>query len=123
MENYHEINFKEVGARIRKARRELKLTQEKAAALAFITGQFWSLLETGRQSASIGTYRQIAAVLNLTLDDLFYEDTELMLIRKNSSFDCVLSDCTSYERSILIELIHSTKGILVRSRNKMIMGK
>ena len=43
MENFYEIDLKVVGARIRSARRELGLTQEKAAELSFITGQFWSL--------------------------------------------------------------------------------
>ncbi len=59
-----------VGARIRSARRELGLTQEKAAELHLFTGQFWSLLESGRERASINTYLQIAAILGLTLDDL-----------------------------------------------------
>ena len=44
MENFFEIDLKVVGARIRSARRGLGLTQEKAAELSFITGQFWSLV-------------------------------------------------------------------------------
>ena len=57
MENFYEIDLKVVGARIRSARRELGLTQEKAAELSFITGQFWSLLESGRERASISGAR------------------------------------------------------------------
>lgn len=117
MENHHEIDLKAVGARIRNARRKAGLTQEKAAERAFITSQFWSRIENGHESAKVGTYRQIAAVLDLTLDDLFYEDAELMRIHRNTSFDGFMADCTPYERAILAELMLSARKILLRARN------
>jgi transcriptional regulator with XRE-family HTH domain len=116
MENYHEIDFKAVGARIKNARRKLKFTQEKVAENAFITSQFLSRLENGHESAKIGTYRQIASVLGLTLDDLFYENAELMRIHKNSSFDGFMADCTPSERAMLADLMVAVKKVLIRAR-------
>ncbi len=52
MEKNHEIDLKIVGGRIRAARQRLGLTQEKAAERTDITGQYWSLLETGRSVAA-----------------------------------------------------------------------
>ena len=117
MENYHEIDLKAVGARIRNARRKLQLTQEKAAEHAFITPQFWSRVENGHERAKVSTYMQIAYVLDLTLDDLFYENAELMRLHRDSSFDRFMTDCTPHERTILAELMLSAKKILFRARN------
>ena len=116
MENYHEIDLKAVGARIKNARRKVGLTQEKAAERAFITSQFWSRVENGHESARAGTYQQIASVLGLTLDDLFYEDAELMRIHKNASLEGFMADCTPYEKAVLAELMLATKKILLRAR-------
>lgn len=46
--NFNDIDFKKVGARIAKARKTFNLPQEKAAECAFITTQFRSLIESGR---------------------------------------------------------------------------
>jgi transcriptional regulator with XRE-family HTH domain len=115
MEKFRKIDFKIVGARIRKARKELKLTQEKAAEYSFITSQFWSLLETGRVRASVNTYWQIASVFGITLDDLFYEDTVTMRIRNAFSRDELLADCTEYEKAIIGEAFLALKGILKKN--------
>lgn len=116
MANFHEIDFKVVGERVRTARKERGFTQEKAAELAFITGQFWSLVESGRERASINTYRQIAAVLGLTLDDLFYDDAMARQAHKAFSRDGLLVDCTDYEKSVLSEAFLALKQILARHR-------
>jgi len=117
VENFFKIDLKVVGARIRSARRELGLTQEKAAELSFITGQFWSLLESGRERASINTYLQIAAILGLTLDDLFYDDAMALRVHKSFSYEGLLADCSDYEKAILSESLFALKTILERNRS------
>ena len=116
MENYHDIDLKEVGARIRNARKKQGLTQEKAAERTFITGQFWSLVESGRERASVTTYRQIAAVLGLTLDDLFYDDATGIRLLKAFSKEGMFADCTVSEKVIITETMLALKEILVRNR-------
>jgi transcriptional regulator with XRE-family HTH domain len=116
MENYREINLKDVGARIRKARLGLKLTQEKAAELACISGQFWSLIETGRERGSVDAYWRIADVLGLTLDDLFYDDAAVMRIRRSSSLEGITAECTRYEKTVINEALLALRAILERAR-------
>jgi Predicted transcriptional regulators len=117
MGNFHEIDLKVVGGRIRNARKALNLTQEKAAELSFITGQFWSLLESGRERASINTYLQIATVLGLTLDDLFYDDAVALRLHKSFSCEGLLADCSDYEKAILSESLLALKTILKRNNS------
>ena len=116
MENYHDIDFIEVGIRIRDARKQQGLTQERAAELAFITGQFWSRIETGKERASVNTYRQIALILGITLDDLFYEEAYNMRLHKAFSSESLLESCTDNEKSIISETLFALKGILERNR-------
>lgn len=116
MENFHDIELEKVGERIRNARKKQGLTQTKAAERAFITGQYWSLIESGRERASVNTYRQIAAVLGLTLDDLFYDDATGIRLLKAFSKEGLLADCTALEKAIITEAMLALKNILVKNR-------
>jgi len=112
MENHREIDFKEVGTRIREARKARNLTQEKAAERVFITGQFWSLLESGKERASVDTYKRIAALFDLTLDDLFYEDATSIHVQKSFSRGELLTDCSVRERKIIGEVLFALKNAI-----------
>ena len=103
MERNIVIDFKVAGARIRNARQRLGLTQEKAAERTTLTGQYWSLLETGRERGSINTYLQIAAALDVTLDDIFYEDAQMLRVRIVLFQDGFLGNCTDGEKAIISE--------------------
>ena len=116
MEEKVAINLKLVGIRIRNARQGLNLTQEQAAERTDITGQFWSLIETGRERGSVNTYMQIAFALDLTLDDLFYESADIMRVHKALSHDELLSDCTAFEKTVINGTILALKTNLLRLR-------
>ena len=116
MENFHNIDLKQVGARIRNARKKNSLTQIKAAEQAFISSQYWSLIELGRERASVNTYRRIAAVLGLTLDDIFYDDVISMRLLKAFSKEGILVDCSVTEKTIIGETMLALKEILKRNR-------
>ncbi len=118
MEKKHELNLQIVGGRIRKARRNLRLTQEKIAERTELTGQYWSLLETGRERGSIVAYLQIAAALELTLDDLFYDEVTNIRIQKAYARESLLIDCTAAERAIISETMYALKGALERNRER-----
>ena len=116
MENFHDIDFIKVGIRIKSARIKKGLTQERAAELAFITAQFWSRIEKGKNRASVNTYRQIALILGFTLDDLFYEDADNMRLHRAFTIESLLKDCTDNEKAIISETVLALKGILERNR-------
>ena len=117
MEKNYELDLKQVGRRIRNARSEFYLTQEKAAECAGITSQFWSLVETGKLRASVNTYLQIAAVLGVTLNDIFYNATAASHIHDEASKDKPFSDCTATEKAMIGEMLIAFKNILQRYRS------
>ena len=116
MERNFEIDLKIVGGRIRNARQQLGLTQEKAAERTGITGQYWSLLETGRERGSVTTYLQITAALNLTLDDIFYDRAAAVKTERLLSHEGLMVDCTAVEKMIISETVHALKLVLARTR-------
>ncbi len=116
MEKIFRTDLKSVGRRIREARLGLGMTQERAAEQAGITGQYWSLIETGRMRGSVNTYLQIVSSLGLTLNDIFYNDAETSRFCKALSLDGLLSDCTDFEKTVISETILSLKDVLLRAR-------
>lgn len=105
-----------VGIRIKEARKALGLTQEKIAERVDFSGQYWSMMETGRYGGSVNTYLQIAAALGLTLNDLFYEQAELTYIVKGFDMDELLSECNDFEKAIIWESLAAIKSILLHKR-------
>jgi transcriptional regulator with XRE-family HTH domain len=116
MENYYLIDLRKVGSRIKQARRVRNLTQEKASEMANLTAQYWSLVENG-QRASINAYLQIAAVLDLTLNDLFYKTETRGKPAPAMNYSKLIADCTDLERHLVDETLGWLGAILERLRN------
>lgn len=62
---------KSVGERIRKARKQRDLTQEKLADMVGVTSTYIGFIEQGQRVPSIKTADKIARVLRIKLSDLF----------------------------------------------------
>ena len=59
------INFKALGKRIKKARKEKGLTQEKFAEMADIATEYESRIETGAARPSLALIEKICALLEV----------------------------------------------------------
>ena len=116
MKKDQNIDLEKIGARIREARKAVNLTQEKAAEFSFISGQTWSLIETGRCGVRMSTYLQIAKVLGKTLDDIFCDDATSMRLYKAFSQEGILEGCSVSETAIIGEAMLALKEILKRNR-------
>lgn len=64
------MDYKAMGARIKKLRKDQGLTQEKLAELVDISLGFLSTIEAGTKPGGFDTYVRIANALNTTLDYL-----------------------------------------------------
>ena len=62
--------YKEIGARIRSRRKELRLTQETLASRLGLSRASLANIETGRQSVLVHRLYPIAQVLSLSVADL-----------------------------------------------------
>jgi transcriptional regulator with XRE-family HTH domain len=63
-----EITAKAVGEEIRRARRELKLTQREFAGRLGTSQAYVSNVEAGRENLTLGKLAQVAAALGASLD-------------------------------------------------------
>jgi len=108
-----------VGRHIKTARLDLGLTQQQAADRTEISPQYWGSIERGKEQGSVVTYLQIAAALDLSLDDLFYDDAEAMRVSKRLSHDGILSnDYSVSEKAIISDVILALKSSLGRNRGR-----
>ena len=62
------VNYKQVGARIRDRRKLMGYTQEAIAEIVDLSASFVSHIECGRKKASLDTLVRISAALNVTVD-------------------------------------------------------
>ena len=109
------IDLKSIGNRIRQARKRLDVTQEYISEVADISAQYWSAIETGRERGSINTYLQIADALGVTINELVYSEAELIRM-KNPGFPEALSECSEYEKAVIIEVSLMLRDLMIRYR-------
>lgn len=64
----YNIDYKELGKRIRAERRKQDLTQEKLAEMAEISDSFMGHIERGGRTLSIETLAKLANALNLSIE-------------------------------------------------------
>ena len=85
------INFKEIGARIKRLRQENHMTQEKFAEILDISTEHLSRIETGSFRPSLGLIERICAELHIEEETLMFggdiASTEAQQIAKK--LDCL----------------------------------
>ena len=118
MNKIQDLDLKVVGTRIRNARQAKNITQAVLAERAYLTSQFVSRLETGNERASVDAYYRIATVLELTVDDLLYDDAAIARLHRAFSREEIFRDCTIFEKAVLSETMLAMKENLIRNRGK-----
>lgn len=68
----NEINYAEIGARIRDARMRQKLTQEEASERCDITSSYYGNIERGEKKMSLETLVKISRGLGVSSDNLLF---------------------------------------------------
>ena len=98
----------QVGKNIKKSREEQEMTQEELAEQLHVTRQTVSSWETGRTEPDIETLQQISDCLDVTVEELIYDEKRLLggrvVVSKNTeetvkngvSFGAVLAIVISY---------------------------
>lgn len=68
----NEINYAEIGARIRNTRMRQKLTQEEASERCDITSSYYGNIERGEKKMSLETLVKISRGLGVSSDNLLF---------------------------------------------------
>ena len=103
MRDKKQVNV-EIGDRIKKAREQMNLTQEKLAEKINVSPQYVSDLERGVVGVSIPTFKNICIVLGVTSDYLLFGH-----VQENDTSK--ITDCC---RRLSIEQYRTVEDIVVR---------
>ncbi|HHW21685.1 MAG TPA: helix-turn-helix transcriptional regulator [Clostridiaceae bacterium] len=99
-----ELDVKLLGAAIKKARTEKKLTQEQLAEMVGITAVHLKQLESGKRKPSIDVLYSLSRTLNFSVDAVFFPERndgrELQ-----SKIERSLSNCSLHELHVIYKTI------------------
>lgn len=98
---------KQVGQRIRNARKNRKWRQEDLAELIGKTPAYVGMLERGERSASLDTFAEIATVLDVTADELLRDVVISSYRTKLFQFDERIKKLSPEERQKLFDIIEA----------------
>ena len=95
-----EVDYKEIGQRIKIARIKKVVTQETVAYLIDITPAHMSNVETGKTKVSLPTVIAIANALSVSVDTLLCDNVIASKIVFEKEAKDIFSDCDEYEMCI-----------------------
>jgi len=96
-----DLNYVEIGKRIKIRRKEQNLTQEKLSEIIDVSPSYISEIERGSSIASLATITKIAETLNLNLDYLIFGITQNNL---NNTFSEILKTIPEKNRELYISI-------------------
>jgi len=111
------LNYHIIGKRIRRIRRQQKLSQQVLAEMIGKSPSYLSMVENGQKTPSLEMLVDVANELKVTADVLLGE-----CINNNDSvvgadFDSLFRDCSEYERRIIIDSARELKKLLRENRH------
>ena len=101
--------LREIGARLKQARLERKMSQPQLAEAANISNSFLSNIETGRQAMNIKTLSDLTDVLNISADWLLGNSTDSANHAAALEIEKELSSCTPKEREAILRMMRLMK--------------
>lgn len=105
----YELNYVEIGKRIKLKRKDVNLTQEKLSEIIDVSPSYISEIERGNSICSLATISNIATTLNTSLDYLVFGITE-----NNSyqTFTEVLKSVPEKNHKLFIDLCENISNSL-----------
>ncbi|MCR5021673.1 helix-turn-helix transcriptional regulator [Ruminococcus sp.] len=98
----NELNYMEIGARIRKSRESQMFTQEKLAEMLDVSVKFISDIELGAKGMSLKTLNKLSQSLLITTDYILYgNDSEAEI----GEIMMLLQKCPTEKRKYAVDLL------------------
>ena len=104
-----EINYADIGRRIRERRLQLGITQEKLAELIGIGIPHMSGIENGKTTFSFKKSVRIVNVLGMSMDELLCGSLQQGKSVMQSEFAHLLEDCSPAEAAFMVSMLKSMK--------------
>ena len=106
------IDYKTIGAKIRKRRTACNLSQEKLAELCDVGTTHISHIETGNCIPSLKVFISILNALSCSDDELLCDEIDRAEYTYISEITQILEDCSSHELMIITDTIQALKSSL-----------
>ena len=113
------INYSLIGNRIKAARKAKGLSQSELSELIDRSVGYMSYIETGSKKPSLETLIQIANALDVTIDELLSDNLVASSRVSNTQINQLLSDCSAFEKSVILLSIKSIKDAIRISKPLM----
>lgn len=112
-----EINYADIGKRIRARRIKMGLSQERLAELADLSVPHMSHIETANTKLSLPVLVSIANVLKTTPDALLCDSLNFSDNSYDNEIQEYIKDCTTAQRRVLAEVVKATVEALRKNIN------
>lgn len=109
-----QVNYYQLGARIREARQEQNLSQAMLAEIVHISVPYLSHIENGSKKVSLEVLVQIAGSLRVSVDQMLTGLSSNLDNTVNGDWDILLADCQERECRIIFETAAALKEALRR---------
>ena len=107
-------DYRFIGARIRAARLEKKMTQEQLAEAAGVGITHISHIETGNGIPSLQTVVEIINALDCSADEILCMEVKTARPELNSWLSELVADCNTEEIKLISDIVSATKASLRR---------
>lgn len=98
-----EINYVEIGNRIRIERENFDMTREKLSELVNLSPYFLGQIERGERKMSINTLIKISECLHISIDYLFFEQVNVNT--NNNVLHSLINRCSEKEVTVIESII------------------
>ena len=110
------LDYKAIGARVREARFQQKVSQEKLAEWAELSLTHMSHIETGSTKVSLPSLVKVANALGVSLDELVCDSLRQSREIYQDELSRITVDCSEKELRILTDTVKALKEILRRRK-------
>ena len=114
---YEQIDFKQIGSRIRAARASRGMSQADLAARAAVSLPLISNIELGKTRMHLDTFVKVAEALQVSTDHLLRADVPEVKTIYQGEFAELLEDCSASEMETILNIVREVKASMHKKQN------
>lgn len=114
---YEQIDWKQIGSRIRAARSSKGMSQANLAVKASVSLPLISNIENGKTRMHLDTFVKIAEALQVSTDQLLRADVPEVKVIYQSELADVLDGCSAGEMEAILNIAREVKSSMHRQQN------
>jgi len=104
-----ELNYYEIGQRIRRYRKACRLSQEQLAEQVAISPTHMSHIETGSTKLSLHVFVKIANALSVQTDSILFDNPKINRTGLGNELSNLLDSCSTEDMYILLDTLKALK--------------